>query len=286
MNGDMKYGSWEEAVTWLRSHPDKGDLVREAYYDDPLLAAADRYYHSEEWQAIRKYLSPCRGTALDIGAGRGIASYSLAKDGFFVTALEPNTSAIVGTSAIRTLAADGGIAIHVVEEYSEQLPFPDEEFDVVFARAVLHHTKDLNAVCKEIFRVLKPGGRFIGVREHVITRQSDLPHFLAAHPLHQLYGGENAFALNVYLSAIRGAGMQLKHCLTPLSSPINFSPRTLCELRQEIIARLCSRSCNQKVIGWLLSIPGAWALTFRLIGLVDNRPGRMYSFICEKPKHR
>jgi len=286
MSGEAKFGSWEEAVEWLRRHPEKGDLVKDAYYDDPLLAAADRYYHSEEWQAIRKYLGPRKGAALDIGAGRGIASYSLAKEGYCVTALEPDSSVLVGSGAIRSLAADGGLAINVVEDFSESLPFDDGEFEVVFARAVLHHTKDLEATCKEISRVLKPGGRFIAVREHVITRPSDLQQFLAAHPLHQLYGGEAAFVLHNYLSAIRRAGMQVKHCLTPLGSPINFAPRTLDELRKELIARFCRGAMSRIIVNSLLSIPGAWTSAFWLLRLMDNRPGRLYSFVCEKPKDR
>ena len=40
-------------------------------------------------------------------------------------------------------------------------------FDVVFARAVLHHTRDLELACREMFRVLRPGGIFVAAREHV-----------------------------------------------------------------------------------------------------------------------
>jgi SAM-dependent methyltransferase len=284
MKGETKFVSWEEAVKWLRHQPEKIGLVLGAYYDDPLMAAAERFYHSEEWQATRKYLGPQRGAALDIGAGRGIASYALAKEGFSVTALEPDFSNIVGSGAIRKLAAESGLAIHVIEKRSESLPFQDKEFEVVFARAVLHHTQDLEASCQEISRVLKPGGRFIAVREHVITRPSDLPKFLATHPLHQICGAEAAFLLNRYLSAIRNAGLHLKHCLAPLSSPINFAPRTLEELRKELIARFCRNSTCRTIASWLLSIPGAWTSVFWLLNLVDNRPGRLYSFVCEKPK--
>ena len=81
----------------------------------------------------------------------------------------------------------------MIEEFSEGLPFEDGAFDVVFARAVLHHTRDLNDACREMYRVLNPGGLFLGVREHVISREADLARFLEQHPLHRLYGGEHAF---------------------------------------------------------------------------------------------
>ena len=123
-----KFSSWEQAVQWLREQPEQQELVLAAYYDDPLPAAADRYWRSEEWQAIRLLLPPAPGVALDVGAGRGIASYALAKEGFAVTALEPDASALVGAQAIRGLAEASGLPIEVTQEFSERLPFEDAQF--------------------------------------------------------------------------------------------------------------------------------------------------------------
>src|SRR5262245_9884047 len=194
--------SWEEAVVWLRSQAEQQQLVLDAYYDDPLRSAAKRYHNSEEWRDIAARLRERTGKALDVGAGRGIASYALAREGFAVTALEPNPSVIVGSTAIRSLAAEAALPIEVVEELSERLPFAEGEFDVVFARAVLHHTSDLDRACAEMYRVLRRGGIFVAVREHVISRETDLQEFLDDHPLHRLYGGENAFLLDRYLGAL------------------------------------------------------------------------------------
>ena len=85
MPAEAQMLTWEDAVVWLREQPDKRQLVLDAYYDDPLIAAADRYVQSSEWQEIAKLLSGRRGRALDVGAGRGIASYALAHQGFKVT---------------------------------------------------------------------------------------------------------------------------------------------------------------------------------------------------------
>ncbi len=170
--------TWEEAIQWLRASPDCGQLVRDAYCDDPLAEAADRYWRSDEWSAIRPLLGARSGEALDLGAGRGIASYALARDGFRVTAVEPDPSALVGAGAVRALAADQHLSIDVVQEVGEDLPFDSNRFDVAFGRAVLHHTKDLRAACREIFRVLRPEeGRLVAVREHVISRPEDLAVF-------------------------------------------------------------------------------------------------------------
>jgi hypothetical protein len=89
MPADPKMPTWEDAVVWLRGQPDRQQLVMDAFYDDPLIGAAERYFASHEWQAVSRIIAGHKGRALDVGAGRGIASYALARDGFAVSALEP-----------------------------------------------------------------------------------------------------------------------------------------------------------------------------------------------------
>jgi SAM-dependent methyltransferase len=44
----------------------------------------------------------------------------------------------------------------------EELPFEDGSFDVVICNATLYHLRDLDAGLRELARVLRPGGRFVG----------------------------------------------------------------------------------------------------------------------------
>ncbi len=273
------FATWEEAVCWLRTQPDRQELVRDAYYDDPLIGAAERYWRSDEWRAVREFL-PVVGAALDVGAGRGIASYAFARDGFTVTALEPDHSSLVGAGAIRTLARDARLPITVVEDLSERLPFADASFDVVFARAVLHHTNDLSAACREFSRVLRPGGRMLAIREHVISRHGDKQAFLDAHPLHHLYGGENAFLLSEYCEALEQEGLCLQQVLDPFASPINFSPYKLAGLQQEIAQR--AGRLLPGTLSKILAMRQMWQLVRRILAVFDNRPGRLYSFVVIK----
>lgn len=284
MSEKLHFSSWEDAVRWLRNQPGQRDLVLAAYYDDPLLSAAERYYLSNEWVAIRSFLPFSHGTALDVGAGRGIASYALAREGFKVCALEPDNSALVGAEAIRSLAQESGLPIEVTQEFSECLPFKDESFDLVFARAVLHHTSDLNAACTEFFRVLKPGGLLLAVREHVISRAEDLDAFLHIHPLHNLYGGENAFQLLEYEAAICQAGFQLNQILSPLESPINYAPQTRQSLQKEVAIRATGNlPVARDLVRTILGLPGIWSLVLPILTRIDHRPGRLYSFVATRP---
>jgi len=266
--------SWEDAVLWLRNQPDQHELVRACFYDDPLIDAAARYYESSEWAAVRTLLPRSPGLALDLGAGRGISAYALARDGWQVTALEPDPSAIVGAGAIRTLCAEAGLGIEVIQEWGEQLPFADSTFDLVHCRQALHHARDLGQLCSEMGRVLKTGGRLIATREHVISRKEDLPRFLASHPLHHLYGGENAYQLSEYRNAIESAGVRLVKILNPLQSEINVFPESLQNMKRRIARRLA--------FPFPRLIPD---FALRLAGDMMDHPGRLYSFVGEKKNH-
>jgi SAM-dependent methyltransferase len=57
------------------------------------------------------------------------------------------------------IAASRGIV--TVQAMLEALPYPDAMFDLVIATDVLEHVLDLNAVVREIIRVLKPGGYIV-----------------------------------------------------------------------------------------------------------------------------
>lgn len=262
--------TWEQAVDWLRRQPGRSELVQACFYDDPLLEAARRYHASSEWLALGEWLPGVPGKALDLGAGRGIASYALARDGWQVTALEPDTSTLVGAGAIRRLAAEANLNICIEQQWGEQLPFADATFDLVHARAVLHHAQDLAQLCREAARVLKPGGMLVATREHVISSIKDKPEFLAQHPLHHLYGGENAYLLREYTRALQQAGIRPVAVLNPFESDINLYPQTRDTIRQLVAGKLHIPA------RW---IPD-WALT--LLGRMSHAPGRLYTFVGVK----
>lgn len=263
--------SWEDAVRWLREQKDKQELVRACFFDDPLLDAARRFHASEEWKAVQQMLPQMAGKALDVGAGRGIASFALAEDGWTVTALEPDPSNLVGAGAIADLARESGHLIHIVQEWGEKLPFPDASFDVVHARQVLHHASDLEKFCLELARVLKPGGLFIATREHVIDSPDELEIFRANHDLHRLYGGECAFSLEHYLDAISHSGMLFVQILAPFSTPINYFPAT----NENVL--------NMAKEAWNWDFPMGEKIMIAQLNRTATYPGRLYTFVARRP---
>lgn len=281
MPPEFKY-TWEDAVNWLKSQPDQVDLVKHCYYDDPIELAAERYYSSEEWASVRSLLStkiPSR--VLDIGAGRGISTYAFAKLGCEVTALEPNSSSVVGAGAIKYLSESANIPIEIVQSYGEKLPLPDAHFDIVYGRAVFHHAQDIKQLCRETGRVLKPGGILIFTREHVISKIEDLPKFLNTHALHHLYGGEKAYLLKDYLTAIEESGLTVEKVLKPYDSAINYAPMTSAQIRDKLIRKV-QRLLGTTVANKLMRNQILFDMAKSLMSDLSHEPGRLYTFTAVK----
>jgi SAM-dependent methyltransferase len=273
--------TWEEAVFWLKSQVANKEIIQACYYDDPLVDAAERFLASEEWAEVKNVVSEkLPGKVLDLGAGRGISSYAFAKAGCDVTSIEPNPSDRVGAGSIENLSMVSGLKIEVVKEYGETLPFDNETFDIVYGRAVMHHALELPRFCLEATRVLKHGGIFIGTREHVISKKEDLQIFLDDHLLHHLYGGENAYLLNEYLTAITGSGLSLRQVFAPYDSAINYGPQTTKEFYEKFGERL------SKYVGFAGPILAGNSFVRKALSWhganVLSLPGRLYSFVAVK----
>lgn len=85
----------------------------------------------------------------------------------------------------------------------QKIPYEDASFDLVVANHVLFYCEDMEQVCREVKRVLKPGGRLVcstyGTKHmQEITRlvqEFDSRIVLAAKNLYELFGLENGAAL-------------------------------------------------------------------------------------------
>lgn len=69
---------------------------------------------------------------------------------------------------------------------AESIPYPDEAFDLVFCDNVMEHLANPERVLREIRRVLKPGGLFIGKTPNRLHYMPQIAR-LTPHWFHQLY---------------------------------------------------------------------------------------------------
>ena len=103
-------------------------------------------------------VGPKGKAALEVGSGGGILTEEICKMGFATTGVEPADESL---ATARNHAKAEGLPITYDKGTGEQLPYPDQSFDVVFCCDVLEHVRDLPKVISEISRVLKPGGVFM-----------------------------------------------------------------------------------------------------------------------------
>jgi ubiquinone/menaquinone biosynthesis C-methylase UbiE len=99
---------------------------------------------------------------LDIGCGAGGIDLALVRNhgAGYVTGLDVEDTVL---ARARELIARAQLAMRIglVKAAPGPLPFPPGIFDVVFSKDSLVHISDKQALMAEVFRVLKPGGRFI-----------------------------------------------------------------------------------------------------------------------------
>lgn len=272
----------DDAVRHLRNDPEQVELVRDAYLGRNVRESAERFTNSAEFQEVRRILgAKLEGAAvLDVGAGTGIASYAMLAFGARrVIALEPDPSDEVGRGAIKRLDPDG--RIEIVDGFGEEIPLDDAAVDVVYARQLMHHAQDLPRLASECARVLAPGGIFIGCREHVVDDAAEMEAFLAAHPIHRLAGGENAYSLPEYVSALRTAGFHLQEIFGPWDSIINAYPAVHSARELKDHARIALERRFGVIARYASLIPGVnWLVRSRIQRL---QPGRLHTFVAVKP---
>jgi SAM-dependent methyltransferase len=92
---------------------------------------------------------------LEVGCGAGVDLARFARGGARVTGVDLSPSAI---ELARTNFAQQGLTGRLEVADGEDLPFPDGEFDLVYAHGVVQYTARPQRLVDECRRVLKPGG--------------------------------------------------------------------------------------------------------------------------------
>lgn len=113
----------------------------------------------QHWLYFKKFLLPEYETCLEVGCGRGAISSYFADAGYKCTLLDTNRDVL---KTARRIFEENGHRANFVQGDAFNLPFKDESFDVVVSIGLLEHFRDIEQPIKEQFRILRPGGLFIG----------------------------------------------------------------------------------------------------------------------------
>ena len=92
------------------------------------------------------------GIALDYGAGQGEFAMRLAETGRF--------DRVYAADLVRY--GDVAEGVEWLEgDFNEPLPLPPSSCDLIVAIEVVEHLENIRAVCRELARLLRPGGRVV-----------------------------------------------------------------------------------------------------------------------------
>jgi ubiquinone/menaquinone biosynthesis C-methylase UbiE len=106
----------------------------------------------------KELLTNASGHILEIGFGTGLNLPNYPDHVRKITTVDPNPG--MQRKALRRIQ-ETGIEVDQRIISSERLPFDDQSFDSVVSTLTLCSIKDVNQAVGELYRVLKPGGRFL-----------------------------------------------------------------------------------------------------------------------------
>lgn len=153
---------------WERAEIDRSSVEASLTPDAALRVSEDTFARYERPPADTPFpleysyhlLGDVRGLRIvDFGCGSGANAVQLANRGAHVWAVDISEDLV--RLAVRRMAVSGRASgAQFVVGSAHDLPFPDASIDIVFGIAILHHL-DLALVSREVWRVLRPGGRAI-----------------------------------------------------------------------------------------------------------------------------
>ncbi len=171
VDADALRGQIRDKYTDVALTPDKGfhfhngrPLARMLAYDDAVVDSLPRgAVESFAGTGNPFSLGDLRHgeTVLDIGCGAGfdslIAARQVGPDGRVIAVDMTPAMLEKAAAAARELGLDN---VECRQGLAEELPVESESVDVVISNGVINLCPDKVAVMKEVYRVLRPGGRF------------------------------------------------------------------------------------------------------------------------------
>jgi SAM-dependent methyltransferase len=119
------------------------------------------------------------------------------------------------------------------------LPYSDNFFDLIYCHQVLEHVRHPDALISEAFRVLKPGGKFIGSVSYLEPYHSYSIFNFTPYGIVQVFGD---------------AGFEVKEIRPAVDASMLINRQLLC--RSKILRPIWRLNCLYAIIGLISSIFG------------------------------
>src|SRR6195256_1621874 len=160
-NADLK----ERVRAFWQAHP-CGTKFSDAEMGTPeFFERVEAHRYTKEWHIPEAAdFAGTRGLrVLEIGCGMGTDGAQFAQAGAHYAGIDLTEAAIeLARKRFELSGLEGEFRV----ADAEKLDFADNSFDRVYSHGVLHHTPDTARAVREIYRVLKPGGRAIVMLYH------------------------------------------------------------------------------------------------------------------------
>lgn len=101
---------------------------------------------------------------LEIGLGQGADSMQLIERGALYYGIDLTEESVRRVKERFELFKKPYVEVQVAN--AENIPYPDESFDIVYSHGVIHHSPRIELIVAEIHRVLKPGGQAVIMLYH------------------------------------------------------------------------------------------------------------------------
>lgn len=159
-------------------------------YDVVMVRLTRRLYHRviADLAALRLV----EGKVLDVGTGPGTLVRELARSlpGLQVYGIDLSED-MIGLARAHARREQLEERVHFASGDVADLPYPDQSFDVVVSTISMHHWDELEQPLRELYRVLRPGGRlwiydFRFFKAQAVERAQALTPFAETPLEHQL----------------------------------------------------------------------------------------------------